>query len=345
VQALMQFSSGRYGSRLRRAVWLLPLLAAPAWAQWSEAGLRDGLSDPRAWLQRANEAAVKRNYQGVLVLTSRGEVSASRLFHYADGSTQAERIDALDGEARTVVRLNDTVHTLWPRARLAVIEQRDMRATFPMLYTGSERRVLDAYELRPLGPDRVAGFDADVVLMRARDSLRFSQRLWAEKHSGLILRADVLAANGQVLESSAFSELTIGVKPQVDALQTLVRRLDGYRIARPTALPVTLEGEGWQLPAPPAGFREVQCARRLLGPAGDAQAPQVLQAIYTDGLSDVSLFIEPYQGDRHQARTGPPVGATHTLALRRDAYWITLVGDVPDETLQHFADALGRSRH
>ena len=93
--------------------------------------------------------------------------------------------------------------------------------------------------MRPLGHDRVAGYDADVVLLKAKDSIRFSQRLWSERQTGLLLRAEVLGANGQVLESVGFSELQLGIRPQIDALQAQVRRLDGYRVARPVLLPVS----------------------------------------------------------------------------------------------------------
>lgn len=329
--------------RLARCIALLGLLPGLACAQPAWPPVTEAPHDARVWLQRSQEAAARRNYQGVLVVTASGQSNASRLAHYADGSQQADRVDWLDGESRTLIRLNETVHTLWPRSRLAVIEARDPRASFPALTTGTGR-VLDVYEWRRLGQDRVAGLEAEVVLLKARDPLRFSQRLWSERQTGLLLRAEVLGPAGQVLESAAFTELAIGVKPQIDPLASQVRRLEGYRVARPTALPVSLESEGWQMGALPAGFREIQCARRVLGPAADPHAPVVLQAIYSDGLTNVSLFIEPFQPDRHQARVGATVGATHTLMFRRDAQWITLVGDVPDDTLQRFAEALGRRR-
>ena len=57
-------------------------------------------------------------------------------------------------------RHNDLVQTVWPRVHMAVIEQRDPRAMFPALLSGSGgKRVLEWYELRSLGHDRVAGYD------------------------------------------------------------------------------------------------------------------------------------------------------------------------------------------
>ena len=89
----------------------------------------------------------------MLVLSVAGQFSSSRVAHFVDGNQQAERIDALDGESRGVLRLNDTVHTLWPKAHVAVVEQRDVRANFPALFSGPGGRVLEWYELRQLGVD------------------------------------------------------------------------------------------------------------------------------------------------------------------------------------------------
>jgi sigma-E factor negative regulatory protein RseB len=72
--------------------------------------------------------------------------------------------------------------------------------------------------------------------------------------------------------------------------------------------------------------------------------PQVLQAVYSDGLTHVSLFIEPYEPRRHKADLRAQTGATSTLMQRRGEYWITAMGDVPAATLKMFADALERRR-
>jgi sigma-E factor negative regulatory protein RseB len=340
--AFMSLLLRRRPGMARWCAWMLPMVACAAMAAPAAA---EQAQDPRAWLLRTHEAAATRNYTGTLVVSAAGSVSSSRVAHFGDGKEQYERVEALDGEPRSMWRHNDLVQTLWPRARLAVVEQRDPRAGFPALFSGNERRVLEWYELKALGTDRVAGHDVDVVLLKARDGARFSQRLWADRQTGLLMRSDIMAVNGQMLESTAFSELTLGVKSQADQVLNGLRRLDGYRVLRPAVLPTSLDAEGWQLgSAIPPGFSEVHCARRSLDPAGGSAAPIVLQAIYSDGLTHVSLFIEPFVPQRHQGEVSAAIGATHTLMLRRDENWLTVVGDVPLETLKRFAVALERKR-
>ena len=43
-----------------------------------------------------------------------------------------------------------------------------------------------------------------------------------------------------------------------------------------------------------------------------------------------------------RGRRRPSVGATQTLMRQQGAWWVTVVGDVPAETLRRFADALER---
>jgi len=76
--------------------------------------------------------------------------------------------------------------------------------------------------------------------------------------------------------------------------------------------------------------------------AGDGEP--VMQAVFTDGLTHVSVFVEPYKPQRHRAEVQAQQGATTTLMQRRGEHWVTAVGDVPPATLKQFALALERRR-
>jgi sigma-E factor negative regulatory protein RseB len=58
----------------------------------------------------------------------------------------------------------------------------------------------------------------------------------------------------------------------------------------------------------------------------------------------VSLFVEPYDRQRHQQEGAFASGATHTLLRRLSDWWLTAVGEVPVGTLKAFADNLERRR-
>ncbi len=305
-------------------------------------------AEAKAWLSRMRAAASGGNYQGTMVFSVGGTMSSSRVGHYTVGDQTYEQLEALDGRQQRILRHNDAVHTLWPQSRLAVIEKRETRGAWSTTPQEVDPEALDNYEFRREGDARVAGRDAAVFLLEPRDVLRYAQRLWADRATGLMLRADVMgqASDGRpVLESTAFSEINIGVRPQPEAvLQPLrnPRQLDGYRVVRPQQQRTELEAEGWTLARPVPGFTLGGCVRRGIETAGEGA--QVLQAVFSDGLTHVSLFIEPFKPQRHRGELQAQQGATSTLMLRRGEYWITVVGDVPATTLKLFAAAVERRK-
>jgi len=316
--------------------------------------LRAGASDPqgmplpspeaRKWLARIQAAAHERNYQGTLVFSADGALSSARVAHFSEGGQSYERVEVLDGRMQQTFRHNDLVFTLWPQARVAVVEERDPRQA--SLRPVIEPRAEAQYELREQGHEHVAGREAQILLLSPRDDKRFAQRLWIDSRSGLVLRADVLGARQQVLESSAFSQVEIDIKPKPQSVLKPMQHLDGYRKVRPAQAATTLDQEGWALGAVAPGFQLIHCARRTLDPVeGGAASASVIQAVFFDGLTPVSMFIEPLDRARHTRPLQTVVGATHSLMQPRSGdWWVTAVGDVPAATLNQFHQALERRR-
>ena len=63
------------------------------------------------------------------------------------------------------------------------------------------------------------------------------------------------------------------------------------------------------------------------------------QAVFSDGLAAISVFVEPVENNTRKEGAGSS-GATHVLVKRRGDFWITLLGEVPQATLQQFASAI-----
>ncbi len=304
-------------------------------------------SEVRAWLMRIHKAASSSNYQGTFVVSAGGAISSARISHYCLGADQYENIEALDGHARNVLRHNNLVYTLWPESRIALIEQRDLQSRFPALLQSGGDHIADHYDVRTEGVQRVAGRAANVLSISPKDDRRYAYRLWADQSSGLLLRAEVLDSRGTVLESSAFSELAIGAKAPTEGVLAPRGQLEGYRISRRKLAPADLEAEGWRLSKSVPGFAQVGCVKRQMSAPGDGapDAPgKVLQAIYSDGLATVSVFIEPYDERRHGPGMQTSIGATQTMMRRDGDWWVTLVGDVPAATLRDFATGMTRTK-
>lgn len=345
---------------------LAGLLAAPlpGWSAEAVAASAAAPADMSALIRRIQESTRQRNFTGTFVVSSGSRLSSSRIVHICDGKDQIERIEALDGQMRRVFRHNDAIHVFWPGSKTALIEQRDLIGRFPSPLQPGESARLDMYELQLGGDDRIAGHEAQVITLRPRDAWRHARRLWIERRTGLLLRSDLLNERGEIIESAAFSELQIGGRQAAQPLLQEMNRFDGYRVSRPAYVLSDLASEGWTLRQPIAGFDVQRVVRRPTGiapprtpavaatlsaasseptPAAPADGA-MLQAVYSDGLSHVSVFIEPYVASLHRRDTPATLGSMTAVSRRLGDWWITAVGAVPTATLQQFASSLERRR-
>jgi sigma-E factor negative regulatory protein RseB len=295
------------------------------------------------WLLRLQQGAQWPSYMGTFVVSSAsGALSSARIWHVCEGDVQLERVEVLTGVPRTTFRRNGAVITFLPQSRVAKLDQREAGGVFPsLLNMGQDFPTAEFYQALEVGQGRVAGFDADIVLLRPRDAWRFGHRIWSEKRTGLVVKTQTLDAAGRVLEQAAFSELQLDAPVQADQLQRMMTDTEGYRVTKAERLRTTADAEGWHLKSQVPGFKPQNCYRRPL-----PQSASIVQWIFTDGLATVSLFMEPFDPQRHEREGVSSMGATHTLARRwpdaAGAWWVTAVGEVPVTTLKAFAQRLER---
>lgn len=134
---------------------------------------------------------------------------------------------------------------------------------FPELLQSTDSRIADFYKMRHDGVERVAGVEADVVMLVPKDSMRFGYRIWTEQKKGLVVKLQTLDADGKVLEQAAFSELQLDAPVKMDQLIQMMGKVDGYRVEKPVMVKTTASAEGWVLKAPVAGFKPMSCYSAL----------------------------------------------------------------------------------
>lgn len=292
------------------------------------------------WLLRMHQASTKRAYVGTFVVSTDGSMASARIWHVCDGEQQMERVESLTGAPRSTFRHNDQVLTFLPENRVAVSERRESLGMFPNLLQAVDSSIAQFYAVRELGHDRVAGLDADVLELQARDGFRFGYRIWSERKSGLVIKVQTLDAQLRVLEQAAFSELQLDAPVSMSRLQQMMSHTEGYQIEKPEMVKTTAEGEGWILRRGVPGFKPMSCYRRQV--AGAAAPRGMLHWIFSDGLATVSLFAELAEPGRQVQAGSTALGATHTLTRRLGDWWLTVVGEVPVQTLLAFAQGLER---
>lgn len=295
------------------------------------------------WLLRMHEASRRKAYIGTLVVSSGSSMASSRIWHVCDGEQQMERIESLSGPPRSTFRHNAEVITFSPQSKVALVETRESLGLFPGLLNSPDTAIDEFYTAHLIGAERVAGFDADVVQIEPKDKLRFAYQVWSEKKSGLVVRLQTLDAQKRVLEQVAFSELQLDAPVSMSKLTQMMAKTDDYRVERPEMIKTSAQAEGWALKTLVPGFKSMSCYRRPVQ-AGQGAGGFAVQWIFSDGLATVSLFIEGFVPGHHGPEGLRVMGATHTLSRRvpdkAGGWWLTVVGEVPAQTLQAFALAL-----
>ena len=298
--------------------------------------------DAQQMLRRAQTAAERLNYAGTFVYQQGSQVRTSRITHVLDGRTELEKLELLDGRPREYIRTNDEIVSYLPESRTMLVEKRVIHDVFPGIIGASPAELAAYYTIRKGGPGRIAGFEADAILLQPKDKLRYGYALWAERASGLLLRAQTIGENGEVVEQIMFTQLEIGgidrsrVRPSVGNTR-------GWRVEN-VVLPAT-DLSSWVVPGVPPGFDRIRELRRMVADAGtgDGSAAgsaqrQVAQIVFSDGLSSISVFIEPASRSRTEGSVRQ--GAMNIVGKRQGEFWLTIVGEVPSEAIRKVASSV-----
>lgn len=275
------------------------------------------------WLERAAEAARQQNYSGVYVYHHGEHIEVMRVQHRADARGEQEKLEVLDGAPRQFLRLNNDVYCHLPDGRNVRLERNASRRFFPALLPARPADLLAYYDAKLGGTERVAGRPCQIVVLEPRDGYRYAFNLWLDKRTGLPLKSRIVNENGGVVSMFVFSELQIGKPPEERAFQN---DMAGKRI-----LNASLEKSGdlaWNVKAPPGYVRVQEAVRVLPG----KKAP-VTHLVFSDGLSVLSMFVEPSDPRSQSLRGLSAEGAIGVYAREVDGYTVTTLGEVPSAAL------------
>jgi sigma-E factor negative regulatory protein RseB len=280
-------------------------------------------------LRKIHEATQKLSYTGTFVYQQGGRTETSRITRYVDAGGNIEKLEVMDGAPREIVRTRDTVKCYLPDSRVVKVDRRTAERGFPGLLPERVSALARHYDISLGESRRVAGFECTAVVLKAKDNLRYGYRLYADKASGMLLRAVTFDDAGEV-EQFMFTQLSLGkvtrdmVRPRHVA--------SSWRVEDAAAAPASLEG--WGLSAELPGFRKVVELKRRM------ESKPVGQVVYSDGLAAVSVFIEPLEG-RSATRTGlASMGAIHIYTREVANHMVTVVGEAPALSVQRIADAV-----
>ncbi|MGH8806585.1 MAG: MucB/RseB C-terminal domain-containing protein [Noviherbaspirillum sp.] len=304
--------------------------------------LSDG-REAQSWLKKIQSAAQKLNYSGTFVYQQANQMRTSRITHVLDGKNEIEKLEILDGKPREYIRNNEEVICYVPEAKTLLVEKRVTHDVFPAILAASPADLAEFYNVKKAETGRVAGHDCQAIVLEPKDNLRYGYKLWAEKSSGLLLRAQTLNERREAVEQIAFTQISIGnvdrsrVKPSF-------ANTSGWRVENALMSQVNLSG--WDVKSLPPGFRKVREVKRMVSeatnavPSGTSVAGQreISQIVFSDGLAAISVFIEP--GSQSRTEGSLQQGALNIVGKRQGDFWLTIVGEVPAAAIRQVANSI-----
>jgi len=307
---------------LRSSRWLLGLTLSLITVAASAATAEE-------WLQRMDTAARQQNYIGTLVYGARGQMETLRVFHRANEQGESERLMSMNGEPREMVRHGNTVlftgNGGLPRAYV--------RGGAATPFDAEQlQHALPHYQVVAVGEDRVAGRATQVVDVRAGDAFRYSYRLWLDTGSGLLLKSVRHGVDGIPVELMMFTDIDIGAVPGDEQLKATVDTQPKQVDTQPISTMSPSESR-WDIADLPPGFKQTMAER-------DAAQPNEEHLVFSDGLASVSVYISPSPA----GSASPPInireGALSVFSRQVDKHRVYVIGDVPELTVQRFAQGI-----
>ena len=286
------------------------------------------------WLEVVAFARHQTDYSGVFVYQYDNRVETSSIVHVYQAGGEYEKLESLDGPKHEIISHNGIIWG-FVNHKMVQLGTNYGHGSFPSLLPEQLSALRANYRAKMLGMQRVAGYNTQVILFQPHDNLRYAHEIWVHTDSGLLLKAAVLGSNNRVAEQYAFTQLQIGGK--ID--RSWVKECDAA--AQDKKMPETPKdiksiNSGWVADMLPSGFKKImEIERQMHG----RHAP-VTQMVFSDGLSSISIFIEPNDSDEDDEDGLSSRGAVNLYHKVMDKNLITVVCEVPPRTVMQVLDSV-----
>ncbi len=301
----------------------------------------DEISD---WLMRVEMAPEKVNFIGSFIYEHDGKMETMRIAHRVREDGFRQRLFSLTGSAREIIRDNESVWCFLPDKRIGVHESRKSSRSAFLQIRGEQISTLSSYYAFKLtGRERIADRPAQVIEVMPKDRFRYGYRLWADTETGLLLRSDLLDESGGIIEKYMFVDIAVGTEIDDRELEPRTDRdsLTWFGIDKPAGGQAEGDAEQpmqWDSTSLPPGYMLSYSINRR----GAMAEGLVEHHVYSDGLSSVSIFVKQ-AGDDATTTGLSRMGAVSAYSRRVDDMAVTVVGEVPGDTVSMIADGVERT--
>jgi sigma-E factor negative regulatory protein RseB len=335
-----QVNSHHKGSRLSGQLWVALVLSLLTGSFSGTA-----LSQPQKLSQHDAITALKQvayagrslNFTGIFVLQKGDHFETCRITHHGGGSQELEKIERMDGNPLEITRINDDILVYIPEDKLVKSKAGVQERSFPSLTEDQLTTVGQNYDVYVGNIDRIAGRFATHITLLPKDKLRYRHELWIDQKTGLQIKAQMFTDRNELVEQIMFTEISVGNHVTEDMTRSIYEdealawRMDrGARSQLRNAAAKRL----WAVSKPPPGFKQVMELQRKVGATGSR-----VQLVFSDGFAAVSVFIDSRRNNGFRAGLGRE-GSLNVYRRVLDDQFVTVLGDVPANTVKQIGDSL-----
>ena len=293
--------------------------------------------EPRQMLERMTTAMSQMTYQGTFVYVQGDGVETMRITHVSDRDGVRERLVAVSGPPREVLRDSSGVRWVLADDRSVFEDSAFKRSFFPELPLDQNDQTELSYSLKLGSRARIAGRHARNLKVLPRDKYRYGYSLWLEEHSGLLLKWEMIDSKQKSLAQLMFTDIRLGSEVDINELKptSQLKKFKTVASELPAGRGISKTTLRWQPGRLPQGFQLT--AHRYFGQQDQGVYEHL---VYSDGLATVSVYIESAGPESNLQAGVKKLGTTHAFSRMTDDMLITVVGDVPAITVKFIADAV-----
>lgn len=306
----------------RPALWLLLLSLTLLWSAGEAASGRT----PAELLARMADSLRTLSYEGTIVYLHQDKLELLRILHRVEDGQVREQVLSLNGPVRVMNREKGNVVCELSDSHPISVRGEDIGKEVLHAWALDPQALGEHYRLHALGTDRVAGRQTEVVGILPRDHMRYGYRFYLDQETGLPLKSDLLGQDARPIEQIMFATLELFPSAEAHTESQPQPSADpgaGTLAASPAPDPDALP---WRFDSLPPGFAIA------LHDDLDGGGQRVEHFVLTDGLASVSVYIEsdPKEGLKGSAY----IGAVHATGKRVAGHQVTVVGEVPLQTVE-----------
>ncbi|MFI3198519.1 MAG: MucB/RseB C-terminal domain-containing protein [Methylococcaceae bacterium] len=292
----------------------------------------DPVLTARQVLEKMNHAMAVLNYQGTVAFLKNGRLEPMKYVHAADKGVQQEHLLSLNSPMREIIRDADQVSCLFKETQQTLVDHRPFEHSFLVDTPKNLDDMGSIYQFEIVGEENIAMRPSYIVAIQPKDNTRYPRKIWIEKQQFLPLKVVVYDNVGVLLEQVVFTDIEVKKSlPFVD-----VKFLDAVYPAQ-TIQPIqtqSLDQAAFVVTQMPVGFREVFFARKPMHNAEQS----VDHLLLSDGFTSVSIYMENKMASMQLGLQS--VGAVNAYSRTIKNFQLTVMGEVPAETVQFIAEGI-----